>query len=72
MKKEIKNKHKYHTRSKVKKETDVCKNNESSDEESEWETDEELEMDDIRKLIGEIFPSNYMKNRILKVEVQLG
>ena len=65
MKKEIKNKHKYHTRSKVKKETDVCKNNESSDEESEWETDEELEMDDIRKLIGEIFPSNYMKNRII-------
>ena len=70
MKKDIKNKHKYHTRSKVKEETTECKNNESSDEESDWETDEELEMDDIRKLIGDIFPSNYMKNKIIKGEEQ--
>ena len=66
MKKDINNKHKYHTRSKVKE----YKNNESSDEESDWETDEELEMDDIRKLIGDIFPSNYMKNKIIKGEEQ--
>ena len=70
MKKDIKNKHNYHTRSKVKEETTECKNNESSDEESDWETDEELEMDDIRKLIGDIFPSNYMKNKIIKGEEQ--
>ena len=70
MKKDIKNKHKYHTRSKVKEETAECKNSESSDEESDWETDEELEMDDIRKLIGDIFPSNYMKNKIIKGEEQ--
>ena len=70
MKKEIKNKHKYNTRSKVKEETDVSKNNESSDEESDWESDEELEMDDIRKLIGDIFPSDYMKKRITNGEQQ--
>jgi ATP-dependent Lon protease len=70
MKKDIQNKHKYHTRSKVKEETTEGKNNESSDEESDWETDEELEMDDIRKLIGDIFPSNYMKNKIIKGEEQ--
>ena len=70
MKKDIKNKHNYHTRSKVKEETDECKNNESSDDDSDWETDEDLEMDDIRKLIGDIFPSSYMKNKIIKGEEQ--
>ena len=69
MKKDIKNNHNYHTRSKVNK-GDVCKNNESSDDDSEWETDEDLDMDDIRKLIGDIFPSNYMKNKIIKGEEQ--
>jgi ATP-dependent Lon protease len=70
MKKDIKNNHNYHTRSKVNKDIDVCRNNESSDDESEWETDEELDMDDIRKLIGDIFPSNYMKNKIIKSDEQ--
>jgi len=70
MKKDIMNKHNYRTRSKVKQETSECKNNESSDEDSDWETDEDLEMDDIRKLIGDIFPSNYMKNKIINGDEQ--
>jgi len=68
MKKDIKNKHKYQTRSKTKDEK-TCKNNESSDDESDWVTDEEdIEMDDIRKLISNIFPSNYMKNKVQAAE----
>ena len=68
MKKDIKNKHKYQTRSKAKQEK-TCKTNESSDDESDWFTDEEdMEMDDIRKLISNIFPSNYMKNKVQSSE----
>lgn len=68
MKKDIKNKHKYQTRSKAKKE-ETCKTNESSDDDSDWVTDEEdMEMDDIRKLISNIFPSNYMKNKVQAAE----
>lgn len=68
MKKDIKNKHKYQTRSKTNEEK-TCKNNESSDDESDWVTDEEdMEMDDIRKLISNIFPSNYMKNKVQATE----
>tara|TARA_B110000483_G_scaffold13455_1_gene15255 strand:+ start:14756 stop:16867 length:2112 start_codon:yes stop_codon:yes gene_type:complete len=66
-------KHTYETRSKTKdKETEYKQNDSSSDEsesssdESEFESDEEfeeLDMNNIRKIIGDIFPSNYMNNR---------
>ena len=68
MKKDIKNKHKYQTRSKTEEEK-TCKKNESSDdEEEEWVTDDEMEMDEIRKIISSIFPSNYMKNKVIADE----
>ena len=72
MKKDIKNKHNYQTRSKGKSMEMTNMSIESSDDDSEWLTDDDTEtdIDDIRKLIGEIFPSSYMKNKIIKGEEQ--
>merc|ERR1712072_1444816 len=44
---------------------DEYKRNESSSDESDWETeDEEIDMNQIRKVIGDIFPSKYMSTRV--------
>ena len=61
----IKN-HKYNTRSKTDvKEEEEYKRNESSSDESDWETeDEELDMNQIRKVIGNLYPSKYMNTRL--------
>jgi ATP-dependent Lon protease len=48
----------------------AAKSSESSDDDSEWLTDDdaEIEMDDIRRIIGDIFPSKYIKNKIISAE----
>ena len=63
-------KHTYQTRSKGNSVELTSKSNESSDDDSEWLTDDEVEtdMDDIRKIIGDIFPSTYIKNKIVSAE----
>ena len=70
MKKDSNNKHIYQTRSKGKSKEMAAKSSESSDDDSEWLTDDdaEIEMDDIRKIIGDIFPSKYIKNKIISAE----
>ena len=61
--------HKYQTRSKGKVKEEEYKNNESSSDDSDWETeDEEVDMNDIRKMIGDIFPSKYMSNRVIETK----
>ncbi len=58
-------KHKYNTRSKTDVKEEEYKRNESSSDESEWETeDEELDMNQIRKVIGNLYPSKYMNTRL--------
>ena len=58
-------KHNYNTRSKTDVKEEEYKRNESSSDESDWETDdEELDMNQIRKVIGDIFPSKYMNTRL--------
>ena len=70
MKKDSNNKHIYQTRSKGKSKEMAAKSSESSDDDSEWLTDDdaEIEMDDIRRIIGDIFPSKYIKNKIISAE----
>tara|TARA_B110000261_G_scaffold155506_1_gene188326 strand:+ start:81 stop:2246 length:2166 start_codon:yes stop_codon:yes gene_type:complete len=70
MKKDMNKKHTYQTRSKGNSVELTSKSNESSDDDSEWLTDDEVEtdMDDIRKIIGDIFPSTYIKNKIVSAE----
>ena len=70
MTKDSNNKHIYHTRSKGKSKEMAAKSSESSDDDSEWLTDDdaEIEMDDIRRIIGDIFPSKYIKNKIISAE----
>mgnify|MGYP006089341701 CR=1 FL=1 len=70
MKKDIKNKHNYQTRSKGKSMEMTNMSIESSDDDSEWLTDDDTEtdIDDIRKIIGDIFPSKYIKNKIESAE----
>ena len=70
MKKDINNNHTYQTRSKGKSKEMSAKSSESSDDDSEWLTDDDVEtdMDDIRKIIGDIFPSKYIKNKIVSAE----
>ena len=59
--------HKYQTRSKGEVKEEEYKRNESSSDESEWETeDEEVDMNDVRKMIGDLFPSKYMSNRVIE------
>ena len=59
--------HKYQTRSKGEVKEEEYKRNESSSDESDWETeDEEVDMNDVRKMIGDLFPSKYMSNRVIE------